>query len=395
MKIKIIVFLCIIILSGCRLNGQMQMPRDVVTGAEQMEAYLPLLKDKKVGIVANHTSMVGDIHLVDTLLKHDVNILRIFSPEHGFRGQAGAGEHVRDDVDQVTDLPIVSLYGSHRKPTKEDLKGIDMMVFDMQDVGTRFYTYISTMTYVMDACAQFNVPLIVLDRPNPNGFYVDGPVLDPGFTSFVGLHPVPVVYGMTIGEYALMVNGERWLDDGRHCTLKVIKLDNYDHNTLYDLPLKPSPNLPNMKSVYLYPSLCFFEGTIVSVGRGTEYPFQVIGHPDYHLGSYTFTPQSTPGAALHPKHEGKSCNGHNLQAATSDILDERKLNLSWLIAMYKALLVNHGFFNNYFDKLAGTDKLRKQIKSGLSESEIRKSWQKDVMKFKEIRRQYLLYADFE
>ncbi|MCF8302071.1 MAG: DUF1343 domain-containing protein [Bacteroidales bacterium] len=395
MKTKIIVFLCIITLTGCRSNGQMLMPRDVLTGAERMEAYLPLLKNNKVGIVANHTSMVGDIHLVDTLLKRDVEILRIFSPEHGFRGQAGAGEHVKDDVDQITGLPIVSLYGSHRKPTEEDLKGIDMMVFDMQDVGARFYTYISTMTYVMDACAEFDVPLIVLDRPNPNGFYVDGPVLEPEFTSFVGMHPVPVVYGMTIGEYALMVNGERWLDDGRHCTLKVIKLEHYDHNTLYDLPVKPSPNLPNMKSVYLYPSLCFFEGTIVSVGRGTEYPFQIIGHPDYHLGSYTFTPQSMPGAALHPKHEGKSCNGHNLQAAASDIPEARKLNLRWLIAMYKALSVDHPFFNNYFDKLAGTDKLRKQIKSGLSESEIRKSWQKDLKEFKEIRKQYLLYADFE
>ncbi len=293
-------------------------------------------------------------------------------------------------------MPIISLYGDHKKPTVEDLKDIDLVVFDIQDVGARFYTYISTMTYVMEACAENGIPVIVLDRPNPNGFYVDGPVLDTAFSSFVGMHPIPIVHGMTVGEYAKMVNGEFWLDDSIQCDLTVVAVKNYNHNDFYDLPEKPSPNLPNKYAVYLYPSLCLFEGTDVSIGRGTDYPFQVIGHPDFLLGSYIFVPRSIPGVATRPKHEDVYCNGQNLIAYAREMENNpAQLNMTWILAYYEALKDQNEFFTSYFTLLAGTDQLQKQIEEGWNEKKIRKSWKADLDDFKKTREKYLLYPDFK
>ncbi len=364
---------------------------EIISGDQQLDEYLPLLKNKAVGVVANHASIVNSTHLVDTLLKSGIHIVSIFSPEHGFRGDEDAGSIISDNKDSATGIPIISLYGDHKKPTTVDFQNIDIVLFDLQDVGVRFYTYISTLTYVMEACAENGLPLIVLDRPNPNGFYVDGPVLKEEFMSFVGLHKVPIVYGMTIGEYALMVNKEGWLKENLKCDLIIIPLRNYAHNYIVNLPVKPSPNLPNWEAVYLYPSLCLFEGTIMSVGRGTDYPFQVYGHPDFITGSFVFTPESKPGAT-NPKYKGIKCNGQNLVDYTKKF-DKMpaQLNLSWLIESYKMLSHQHEFFISYFDKLAGTDDLRKQIKSGLTEIEIRESWQKDIDNYKKIREKYLLY----
>jgi uncharacterized protein YbbC (DUF1343 family) len=368
----------------------------ILTGAQQTQAYLPLIDGKRVAVVANHTSLIGTAHLVDTLLRLDVNIVKVFSPEHGFRGQADAGEKVDDKIDLVTGLPILSLYGKQRKPDSTMLSNVDVVVFDIQDVGARFYTYISTMSLVMEACAEQGIPVIVLDRPNPNGFYVDGPVLDTAYKSFVGMHPVPVVHGMTVGEYSLMVNGQQWLTGNLKCRLTVIPLVGYNHSDFYDLPEKPSPNLPNKFAVYLYPSLCFFEGTEVSIGRGTDYPFQVVGHPDYLAGNYIFVPRSIPGVATNPKHEGKYCNGINLISfAQNREHQPAQLHLQWLIGFYESLHHSVRFFNNYFDKLAGNDILRKQIQAGLPEEEIRRSWQPALNDFKTIRKKYLLYPDFE
>jgi uncharacterized protein YbbC (DUF1343 family) len=359
-----------------------------------MKLYLPLLAQKRVGVVANHASFVGKKHLLDTLLSAKVSVVKIFSPEHGFRGDADAGEHLSNDIDKKTGIPIISLYGDNREPKKEQLDGIDVMLFDLQDVGVRFYTYISTLTYVMKACADNGIDLIVLDRPNPNGHFVDGPVLEPRFKSFVGLHEIPVVYGMTIGEYALMVKGENWNATER-CRLRVIPIDKYDHQTFYNLPIKPSPNLPNMRSVYLYPSLCFFEGTTVSIGRGTDFPFQVIGHPDFALGSYIFIPEPTKGSKT-PKLMGRSCSGVNLSATPLEVLrKEEKINFSYLLSFYQALPDKKSFFNSYFNLLAGNSVLKQQIIEGKSEEEIRKTWAFDLEKFKKIREKYLLYRDFE
>ena len=367
-----------------------------IVGAAQTEAYFPLLKNKNVAIVANHTSLVDRVHLVDTLLRSEINVVKVFSPEHGFRGKADAGQEVENKIDLVTGLPIISLYGKNKKPAKEDLAGIDIVVFDIQDVGARFYTYISTMTYMMEACAENGIPMLVLDRPNPNGFYIDGPVLEKEYQSFVGLHPVPIVHGMTVAEYAQMVNGEFWLSDSLQCTLSVIPVKNYSHHDFYELPVKPSPNLPNKYAVYLYPSLCLFEGTVVSVGRGTEYPFQIIGHPDYVLGSYIFTPRSMPGAASNPKYEGVYCNGQNLIPYAQEMKkNPKQLHLSWLLGYYDFLKDKTDFFTSYFDKLAGTNALRKQIESGMSANDIRVSWQAGLHDFKTIRKKYLLYQDFE
>ena len=366
------------------------------TGAQQTQAYLPLLDAKRVAVVANHTSLIGQEHLVDHLLHLDVDVVKVFSPEHGFRGQADAGEKVDDKIDLVTGLPILSLYGKQRKPDSTTLSDVDVVVFDIQDVGARFYTYISTMSLVMEACAEKNIPVIVLDRPNPNGFYVDGPVLDTAFRSFVGMHPVPVVHGMTVGEYARMINGEQWLPDDLQCRLTVIPMSGYSHSDYYELPVKPSPNLPNQFAVYLYPSLCFFEGTDVSIGRGTDYPFQVAGHPDYLAGNYIFVPRSIPGVATNPKHEGVYCNGISLISfAQSREQQPAQLHLQWLISFYQSLRDSVKFFNNYFDKLAGNDILRKQIEGGSTEAEIRESWQPELNDFKTIRKKYLLYPDFE
>jgi uncharacterized protein YbbC (DUF1343 family) len=378
-------------------NTIKQLPGDhvILPGAYSTSNYLPLLKGKKTGIVANNTSLINHTHLVDTLLSLKVNIVKIFGPEHGFRGDAPNGKEISNDKDPKTGIDVVSLYGNHKKPTNTDMQNIEIMIFDIQDVGTRFYTYISTLTYVMEACAENNIPLIVLDRPNPNGYYVDGPVLEPDYESFVGMHPVPVVYGMTIGEYASMVDGENWLANEKPCKLTVIKCEKYTHKSRYQLPVRPSPNLQDMKAVYLYPSLCLFEGTVVSVGRGTDKPFKVYGHPKLTSGSYKFTPKSIKGISEDPPLKGQVCYGKNLEIDVEKLKTTGQIELSWIINTYKILNSQTEFFNNYFDKLAGTSKLREQIKSGTSESEIRKSWRPELDTFKKIRKKYLLYPDFE
>ncbi|MEO1257825.1 MAG: DUF1343 domain-containing protein [Bacteroidota bacterium] len=368
----------------------------ISVGAANTELYLPKIKDKNIALVVNQTSMIGNSHLVDSLLKLNISIKKIFAPEHGFRGHADAGEKVKDGIDVQTNLPIVSLYGKKKKPLPEDLIDIDLIVFDIQDVGARFYTYISSMSYLMEACAELDIPLLILDRPNPNGHYVDGPVLKKGFESFVGLHPVPVVHGMTVGEYAQMVNGEGWLKDGIKCALEIIKCNNYDHTKFYELPIKPSPNLPNMRSIYLYPSICFFEGTQVSVGRGTDKQFQVLGAPEHPDGNFEFTPVSMPGAK-YPKHENKMCRGYDLtEIDLSKLKSLPQLNLNYLIDFYQNYKNKNRFFNEnlFFDKLAGNDELRKQLIAGKSENEIRESWQKALNTFKKTRNKYLLYKDF-
>jgi len=370
----------------------------VITGAERVAQYLsPLKHSKGVALIVNQTSQIGDTHLVDSLLSMGVPVKRIFAPEHGFRGQADAGEQVKGGVDVSTGLPIISLYGSDKKPKAEHLRDIDWVVFDIQDVGARFYTYISTMAYAMEACAEQGVRFMVLDRPNPNGHYVDGPLLDPEYASFVGLHPVPVVHGMTVGEYAGMINGEGWLKDGANVELKVIKCEYYDHSKAYELPIPPSPNLPNMRSIYLYPSLCFFEGTSVSVGRGTNQQFQIYGHPDSEVGDFYFTPQPMPGAK-YPKHDGKQCRGYDLSGRPADsIRIKAKLDLEYLVTFYRDFPQKTTFFleNNFFDKLAGNAILQQQIKVGSSATEIRQSWQEGLQRFKTMRKKYLLYEDFE
>ncbi len=369
--------------------------KSALPGAYSTDVYVDLLRNKKIALLANHTSMIGLTHLADSLKSLGVNLIKVFAPEHGFRGDADAGELVKDGVDIATGIPIISLYGKNKKPSKDDLEGVEMVIFDIQDVGARFYTYISVMSYMMESCAENNVEFMVFDRPNPNGHYVDGPVLKEE-KSYVGLHEVPVVHGMTVGEYAQMVNGEGWLKNGIQCNLKVIKCENYDHNVLYELPIKPSPNLPNMRSIYLYPSLCFFEGTTVSEGRGTNKQFQVYGHPKFNRGNYDFTPNSMPGAK-YPKHEGKLCNGFDLsEIAIEDIKNERRLNLNYLIDFYKHFPEGELFFleNNFFDKLAGNSDLRIQILDGMDAEEIRKTWKKDLEKYLQIRKKYLLYKDF-
>jgi len=376
------------------LSSTVENEIKVIPAAENVAEYYHLLKDKRVGMVVNQTSVVGNRHLVDTLLDLKVNVTTIFAPEHGFRGLADAGEEINDGTDPRTGLPLVSLYGKNKKPRPKDLSNLDVMVFDIQDVGVRFYTYISTLHYVMEACAEQGIPIIVLDRPNPNAHYVDGPVLEEKFTSFVGMHPVPVVYGMTIGEYAQMINGEGWLDNGVQVELTVIQNRNYTHDTYYEPPIKPSPNLPNIQSVLLYPSLCFFEGTHISVGRGTHTQFQVYGHPKIAYASYAFKPVSMPGAK-YPKHENQLCYGFPLMQQTKGALYDRKqLNLQYLLNAYQALnSIEEDFFldNNFFEKLAGTAALRQQIIAGLSEEEIRKSWQHDLESFMQVRSKYLIY----
>ena len=370
-----------------------QLP--VVTGAEQMKQYLPLLKGKKVGMVVNQTSVIANVHLVDTLKAHQVKIVRVFAPEHGFRGDHSAGAHVASGTDAKTGLPVVSLYGSNKKPKPEQIKDLDWVIFDIQDVGARFYTYISTLHYVMEACAELKKPLLILDRPNPNGYYVDGPVLDMKFKSFVGMHPVAMVHGMTIGEYAQMINGERWLKDSLRCDIKIVSCKNYAHNLLYKLPVRPSPNLPDMESVYLYPSLCLFEGTNISVGRGTDKPFQCIGKPGFDGGNYTFTPKPIPGVADDPPYKNQECKGFLLEDFPEKyLINSRQLYLMWLTGCYEKEKDKTKFFNDFFDKLAGTDALRKQIISGKSEAEIRKSWEPGLTQFKKTRSKYLLYPEY-
>ena len=366
---------------------------EAIVGASRLELYIPLLKGKNVAVVANQTSIFNNTHLIDTLISNNINLKKIFTPEHGFRGTADEGAIVNNSVDSKTQLPIISLYGKNKKPNSEQLSGIDVLLFDLQDVGTRFYTYISTMTYIMEAAAENNIPVIILDRPNPNGFYIDGPILEKENSSFVGLHQVPVVYGLTIGEYAQMVNGEYWLKDSLQCDLTIIPLGNYNRNYIYELPVKPSPNLPNWESVYLYPSLCFFEGTTVSVGRGTETPFQHYGHPMIE-SDYSFTPKQAEGRGK-PLHCDTECYGENLiQHATNYKKNKDQLNLTWLIKAYEQLKDKGNFFNNFFVKLAGTKELQQQIENGLSEEEIRESWKEGIEEYKKTRSKYLLYKDF-
>jgi uncharacterized protein YbbC (DUF1343 family) len=364
--------------------------KPLLTGAEQTELYLKHLQGKRVALVVNQTSIVGETHLVDTLLSHGVQIVTIFAPEHGFRGEADAGAYVKDAKDTKTGLPIVSLYGKNKKPSAEQLQGIDVLVFDIQDVGARFYTYISTMHYVMEAAAEQKKEVLILDRPNPNGHYVDGPVLEPEHKSFVGIHPIPIVHGLTVGELANMINGEKWLEGQRQAKITVIPVDNYTHNTPYSLPVKPSPNLPNQQAIMLYPSLCFFEGTNVSVGRGTPTPFQVIGSPFYKFKAFSFTPQPTPGA-MEPPYKGQTCYGKDLTDPTT----AQPFTLAYLIDFYKNSTEQDKFFNNFFEKLAGTSELRKQIIAGKTEAEIRASWEPALANYKTLRKKYLLYPDAE
>lgn len=369
--------------------------KTIVVGANQTALYLPLLKGKRIGIVANQTSVIfkdedikATTHLVDSLLALNIDVKSVFAPEHGFRGTADAGEVIKDGVDIKTNLPIVSLYGSNKKPSTEQLKDLDLVIFDIQDVGARFYTYISSLHYVMEACAEQNIPVLVLDRPNPNGHYFDGPILEKEHKSFVGMHPIPTVHGMTIGEYAKMINGEKWLKNGIQCELQVIPVANYNHKLDYNLPIKPSPNLPNDKSINLYPSLCFFEGTNVSAGRGTEMQFQIFGSPNLNpsVFDFQFTPQPNHGAK-HPKFENKLCYGENL----TTVENLNALNLDWLIKAYNNTDIKADFFNSFFTKLTGTKKLQQQIESGLSADDIKTTWADGLKKFGKTRAKYLIY----
>ena len=385
----------------------------IITGAERMEVYIPLLKGKAVAVFANQTSMVAHTHLIDTLLKRGIRVVKIFGPEHGFRGDADAGEHIADATDKKTGLPVISLYGDHKKPTAADLNDVDILVFDIQDVGVRFYTYISSLQYYLEAALEHHKPLLILDRPNPNGFYIDGPVLNKQFKSFIGMQSIPIVYGMTIGEYALMLAGENWLSreanaiNAYNITTKVsadtpfhvlvIKCKNYDHNSKYILPVNPSPNLKEMQSIYLYPSTCFFEGTVLSEGRGTDKPFQIFGHPSYPKNLYSFTPMPNTGAK-NGKCFGLKCYGWNLSGSNHDVLEklEGRIQLKYLLNAYQLFPGKDSFFlvNNFINKLAGNDQLVQQIKKGLSEKKIRQSWEPALSVFRKIRKKYLLYDDF-
>jgi uncharacterized protein YbbC (DUF1343 family) len=398
--------LCCLVMSFSGLFSQIVPPGSIQTGAEQTKQYLPLLAGKRVAVFANQTSRVGKLHLVDTLLKSGIQVIKIFGPEHGFRGKADAGELVKNGIDPKTGIPVISLYGKHKKPTAEDLADVDVLVFDIQDVGVRFYTFISSLQYCLEAVLENKKVMLLLDRPNPNGFYVDGPVLDTAFRSFVGMQPVPVVYGLTIGEYASMLVGESWLHISKenkkvyspNNALTIIPCINYTHDSLYILPIAPSPNLREMASVYCYPSTCFFEGTLLSEGRGTDKPFQIFGHPDLPKHLYSFTPNPTEGAKQ-SKCYGQTCYGWNLHNTESALLKslQKKIRIDLLLEAYQLFPGKDSFFlkNDFFNQLAGNDLLMKQIKSGKTELEIRKSWQLELQKFKAIRKKYLLYEDFK
>lgn len=385
-------------LTGAESGKVQETP--IRTGAEQTEKYLPYLKGKRIGMVVNPTSVIGKETSVDSLLKLGVNIVKIFGPEHGFRGNASAGIHVNDAIDAKTGIKAVSLYGKHSTPTKEDLADVDLMIFDIQDVGVRFYTYINTLQHVMEACAAENKEVLILDRPNPNGFYIDGPILDPKLVSGIGLQAIPIVHGLTVGEYAQMLNGEGWLKNKVKCKIKIITVENYNHDLPYDLPVKPSPNLNTQQSILLYPTLCLFEGTYLSQGRGTQFPFTVLGAPALK-GKYdfSFTPKSIKGMAETPLHQNKACYGMDLR--TYDVAKIRKdkaLNLNWLIELYNAYPNKADFFNfklstqmGNFDKLSGDYGLKQQIIAGKSEKEIRASWEPGLTRYKTMRQQYLLY----
>ena len=363
-----------------------------IVGAQNLKSYIGLLKDKKIALVVNQTSTIGNTHLVDSLVKLKVNIVKIFGPEHGFRGTADAGEHIENGKDPKTGIPVISLYGDNKKPTPSQLADIDLVIFDIQDVGARFYTYISTLHYLMEACGENNKKVLILDRPNPNGHYVDGPVLQNGFESFVGMDKIPVVHGMTIAEYALMLNGEKWLKNGVQCELEIVKCQNYTHQTPYSPPIPPSPNLKDLSAIYLYPSLCFFEGTPISVGRGTDFPFKVFGHPTFEKYSFSFVPTPKVGATS-PLLSGKKCNGVSFLEFSEKDLRNTGFTLKYLIDAYNNFPDKAVFFNDFFKKLAGNDVLYKQIKEGKTEDEIRKSWQPELDYFKKLRKKYLLYLE--
>ena len=392
----LILFLCILFQWTSCGQEISQKTKKIKTAAEQTNLYVSQLKGKKIAIVANQTSIIGErekrrmktgfVHLVDSLLSLGINIQKVFTPEHGFRGKADASETILDGFDKKTNLPIISLYGKTKKPTPEHLKDIDLVIFDIQDVGVRFYTYISTLLYVMEACAELNIPLLILDRPNPNGHYVDGPVLKTEYKSFVGKHPVPVVYGMTIGEYGQMINGEKWLKNGVQCDLTVIPLKNYTHNSIYNLPIRPSPNLPNAKAINLYPSLGFFEGTTINAGRGTEFQFQRYGAPFFPESEFKYTPKPNFGSK-YPKHKGRISNGVDLR--NENRLDQ--FNLKYLIDAYQKTPKGQVFFGKTFTIHVGNTTLKRQLEAGLSAKEIKKTWQKDLNAFKIIRKKYLIY----
>jgi uncharacterized protein YbbC (DUF1343 family) len=386
---RALLFLLVILSTQPPVNAQ------PLTGAEQLNEYLPLLQGKRVAILTNNTALVNGSNVVDTLVQRDVHIVRIFSPEHGFRGDADAGETVGNQVDPKTGIPIVSLYGNKHKPSAADLSDVDVMLYDIQDVGVRFYTYPASLQRYMEAAIENHRPLIILDRPDPNGQYVDGPVLDTAFRSFVGMQPIPVVYGMTIGEYARMLLGEGWVRSDPKFRLIVIQCKRYTHHSSYTLPVKPSPNLPNMQSVYLYPSLCLFEGTAISLGRGTDKAFQQFGAPSLPNNLYSFTPRSVPGAT-NPPLLGQVCYGYDLSGI--DVVREtgQRISLKWLLLAYRLFPDKDHFFNgngSQFDRLAGSSVLRQQIHDGLSEDAIRKSWEPALQQFKTIRKKYLLYAE--
>lgn len=392
MRLSIQTLFLILCFSSCqqtKTDGQVKQQK-IIVGAENTAAYLPQLQGKKIALVVNQTSVIHKTHLVDSLHSLGINISRIFCPEHGYKGKADAGQHIQDGNDALTGAPVISLYGKKKKPSTTDLADIDIILFDIQDVGARFYTYLSTLHYVLEAAAENQIKVMLLDRPNPNGSFIDGPVLEEEFSSFVGLHAVPIVYGMTIGEYGKMIIGEDWISNSEACELEIIALGNYNRDMLYHLPIKPSPNLPNLIAIKHYPSLCLFEGTKVSLGRGTSFPFQVYGHPIFKDQKFNFTPKSTEGAK-HPKFKDELCYGYDLRK-TKPLSD--RLDLSYIIDSYRLFdSKNEAFFlsNNFFDKLAGTDKLRKQIIAGESENEIRESWQMSLDKFKKLRKQYLIY----
>ena len=365
---------------------------DIILGAERVADYINVFQGKRVAMVVNQTSTIEQTHLVDSFQSIGVNIIKVFAPEHGFRGNHSAGAIISNGVDTKTGLSVVSLYGKNKKPTAGMLADVDIVVFDIQDVGVRFYTYISTMHYVMEACAELGKQVVILDRPNPNGFYIDGPVLEKEYSSFIGMHPIPIVHGLTVAELALMINGEKWLKNEVVCDLKIIACQNYAHDLRYELPIKPSPNLPNMNSIYLYPYLGLFEGTNVSIGRGTPTPFQIVGRPGVQ-GDMTFTPKSIPGVSDHPKYENKVCGGYEVNdVADSTFFVNGGLNLKWLKMFYENNTESDGeFFKSFIYKLCGTKLLKQQIEQGLSEKEIRQSWQADLDNYKEIRKKYLLY----
>ncbi len=362
----------------------------IIVGAEQIDLYLSKIKDKNIALVVNQTSMVGNTHLVDTLISLGINIKKIFAPEHGFRGNIDRGKHVSSNIDEKTGLPIISMFGKNRRPQNEQLADVDIIIFDIQDVGARFYTYISSMHEVMEACVENDKKLLVLDRPNPTGDYVDGPVREEKYKSFVGMHPIPIVHGLTIGELAKMINGEGWLTNGYFCNLTVVPVKNYTHEMLYSLPIRPSPNLPNDISIRLYPSLCFFEATNFSIGRGTEFPFQVIGYPDTIFGDFNFIPQDIEGVQTNPIQEGEFCFGIDLR---NEPLSETKFTLKYVIEFYNKSANKEEFFarSNWFNLLAGNSTLQKQIKQGLNEEEIRNSWKEELDSYKKMREKYLIY----